>query len=299
MKRSDLLLNWMALFVTIPVTLLLGCQAQPSVPPAAYSAPDLKYLLLSHFEDVFWCDPDFYPVGRPGQEEQNATEQFPTIRDNDAEFLAILDHLGLSNRAEYSNEEKLAIYREYKKLTYAVQMTKSDDIYDFALRVGEGQGYRIEGTITASGEIKVLKQETSFNTCPICLARGSLIDTPNGSVPVEELGKGMAVWTVDSAGKRIIGQVVETVTTPVAASCQVLRVRLDDGRTVIASAGHPTSEGKPLGDYRTGDTLDGAPVVAVEPLVYDGGATYDLLPSGGSGLYWANGILLKSTLATD
>jgi hypothetical protein len=226
-------------------------------------------------------------------------EQFPAIRDNDAEFSAILDHLGLSNRAEYSSEEELAIYREYKKLTYAVQMTKSDGSYDFALRVGEGQGYTIEGTVTASGEITVLKQEVSFNRCPICLVRGSLIDTPCGGVPVEELGKGMAIWTLDSAGRRIIGQVVQRVATPVASSFQVLRVRLSDGRTVAASAGHPASEGKPLGNYRTGDTLDGAVVAAVQRLVYHGGTTYDLLPSGGSGLYWANGVLLKSTLVTD
>lgn len=299
MKRSHITLNLTVLLVATSIVLLLGCRAQPTTPPVVYSAPELKYLLFSHFEDVFWCDPDFYPVGRPGQEEQNALEQFPIIRDNDAEFSAILYHLGLSNRAEYSNEEKQAIYREHKRLTYAVQMTKSGDIYNFTLRVGEGQGYSIEGTITASGEIKVLKQETSFNTCPICLSRGSLIDTPHGSVPVEKLGKGMTVWTVDNVGKRMIAQVVETVATPVPSSFQVLRVRLNDGRTVIASAGHPAAEGKPLGDYRTGDTLDGALVVAVEYLVYDCGATYDLLPSGGSGLYWANGVLLKSTLATD
>jgi hypothetical protein len=299
MKRSHILLNWMALFAAFSLTLWSGCQAQPSTPPVVYSAADLKYLLLSHFEDVFWCDPDFHPVGRPGQEEQNAMEQFPTIKDDDAEFSAILGHLGISNRAEYSDEEKVAIYREYKKLTYAVQMTKSDDTYDFALRVGEGQGYSIEGTITASGEIRVLKQQTSFNTCPICLVRGSLIDTPHGSVPVEQLSKGMAVWTVDDSGKRVIGQVIEAVATPVASSFQVLSVRLNDGRTVIASAGHPTSEGKPLGDYQTGDNLDGSLVVGVEHLLYDGGATYDLLPSGGSGLYWADGILLKSTMATN
>jgi hypothetical protein len=48
-----------------------------------------------------------------------------------------------------------------------------------------------------------------------------------------------------------------------------------------------------------GDTLDGALVIVVEQVIYEGGATYDLLPGGPTGLYWANGILLKSTLAAD
>lgn len=48
-----------------------------------------------------------------------------------------------------------------------------------------------------------------------------------------------------------------------------------------------------------GDVLDGALVATVEYVPYNSGATYDLLPSGSTGLYWANGILLKSTLTTN
>jgi hypothetical protein len=40
-------------------------------------------------------------------------------------------------------------------------------------------------------------------------------------------------------------------------------------------------------------------VTVVEHVIYKGGATYDLLPGGSTGLYWANGILLKSTLAVN
>ncbi len=107
------------------------------------------------------------------------------------------------------------------------------------------------------------------------------------------------MWTVDDKGNRVTGSVFETVVTPVPLSFQTVRMILSDGRTVTASLGHPTREGRALGDYRVGDILDGAFVVAVEHLAYDGGATYDLLPFGETGLYWANGILLKSTLSTD
>lgn len=49
----------------------------PPPPPVTYSAPELKYLLISNFGDLFYIDRDFYPVAREGQEEKNALEQFP------------------------------------------------------------------------------------------------------------------------------------------------------------------------------------------------------------------------------
>ena len=300
MTKSSLFIGITLLSI---VTIFGGaCAQQPTLtttPPVIYSIPELKYLLISNFDQVFYVDPDFYPVAREGQEEKNALEQFPTISANAAEFSAILKHLGLPNKGEYTNEEKLRIYREHKKLTLAVEMTASGDTYHFILRVGEVQGERIEGTITRSGEIKVLKREPSFNTYPICLAKGTLIDTPSGPVPVEQLRKGMAVWTVDDSGKRTVAAVVETVMTSVPSPFQVVKVRLNDDRTVTASPGHPTAEGRALGDYQAGDTLDGALVAVVEHVTYNVGATYDILPTGSTGLYWANGVLLKSTLATN
>ena len=300
MRRLPVTVKWLLPLAGASIILLSGCKAQPTPPPQIkYSLPVLEYRLLASFNDAFWCDPDFYPIGRPGQEEKNALNQLSVIRANEAEFSAILGQLGLPNRTEYTEEEKLLIYRQHKKLTYMVQMTASGDLYQFTLRVREGQGERIEGTIAPSGEIKVLKRAPSFNTCPICLARGTLIDTPGGPVPVEQLYKGMIVWTVDDKGNRVAGPVVKTVGTPVPLSFQVVKVTLSDGRSVTGSSGHPTGEGRALGGYRAGDILDGASVVAVEHLAYDGDATYDLLPFGKTGLYWANGILLKSTLSTD
>ena len=273
-----------------------ACAPQQPVPTVTYSVPELKYLLLSEFENVFYVDPDFYPVAREGQEEKNALGQFPGIKANTAEFSAILEHLSLPDKSEYTDGEKLLIYREHKKLTFGVEITPSGDTYRFILRVGEDQGERIEGTMKQSGEIKVLKREPSFNTYPICLAAGTLIDTPNGPVPVEQLNVGIAVWTIDGSGERIAGVVIKTTMTPVPPDFPVVRLGLSDGRTVTASPGHPTFEGRPLGKYQIGDTLDSARVVTVERIVYDGEATYDLLPDSSTGLYWANGVLLKSTL---
>jgi hypothetical protein len=283
--------------VLLIIGAMLGPACRQEQPPAEYSIPELEYRLLAHFDNVFWCDPDFYPVGGEEQEAQNALEQFPIISANITEFPAILAHLGLPEKSQYSDEEKLQIYREHKKLTYAVQITPSGDVYAFSLRVGEGQGEEIAGIITKTGVITILSREPSVNTCPICLTKGTLIDTPGGPVPVEQLCEGAVVWTVGHSGERIAAAVLETAMTPIAALFQVVRVGLSDGRSVTAAWGHPTAEGRPLGAYQVGDALDGAAVVVVEQVVYRGRATYDLLPDGPTSLYWANGILLKSTLA--
>ncbi|MBI2848036.1 MAG: Hint domain-containing protein [Chloroflexi bacterium] len=292
----------MAVALLSMATMLATACAGPGVPPAPtvnYSVPELKYRLIASFGGVFYVDFDFYPVAREGQEEKNALEQFPVIRADEAELSAILQHLGLSDKADYTTEEKILIYREHKTLTLGVEMTASGDDYRFVMRIGEGQGERIEGIITPSAKITVLKREPSFNTYPICLAKGTLIATPGGPVPVEQLHEGMAVWSVDASGQRFAATVEKTVITLVPPAFQAVKITLDDGRSVTAAPGHPAASGKTLGDYRVGDAIDGAPVIAAEYVAYDGGATYDLLPSGPTGLYWANGILLRSTLMTD
>lgn len=274
-----------------------SCAKQQPTTPAVYSMPELKYRLIANFPDLFFVDPDYWPIQREGQERKNAVEQFAAIRADGSEFRAILDYLSLQDKQEYTDEEKLLVYRQHKRLNLGVQMTASDNGYQFTLRVKEGQGERIEGTITLSGTIKVLKREPSINVYPICLTQGTLIDTPDGPVPVEQLRNGMTVWTFDRAGRQTPAIVVRTSSTPVPPSFQVVRIRLSDGRTVSASPGHPTAEGRLLGDYVAGDRLDGAFVEVVELMNYDGGATCDLLPWGTTGVYRANGVLLKSTLA--
>ena len=139
------------------------------------------------------------------------------------------------------------------------------------------------------------KREPSFNTCPICLAKGTLIDTPNGSVAIEDLSVGMQVWTLDENGRRIAAPIIKTSRTPVPTSFELLRITLADGRTITASPGHPTADSRLLGELNDGDTLDGSPISNIAKIAYFG-QTYDILPAGPTGAYWADGILLGSTI---
>jgi hypothetical protein len=75
----------------------------------------------------------------------------------------------------------------------------------------------------------------------------------------------------------------------------VVHLVLADGRSVYASPSHPTADGRRIGALRPGDPLDGGLVMATHLVPYVGD-TWDLLPAGSAHVYWADGILLKSTL---
>jgi hypothetical protein len=286
-----------AIFILAAFLLLLTACKKPAetTTPVILNSYQLEYRLFAEY-DVFWCDPDFYPIARPGSELGSAIAQFPSIQANLEEFSAILNYLSLDVKDSYSDDEKLLIYRQHKKLTFAVQMTAVSGGFDFVLRTGQNQGWRYDGNITSTGVITIKTKATSFNTCPICLAEGTLIDTPVGAVPVEQLKQGMIVWTTDAAGNRIAAPIIKTSSTPVPYSFQVVKIVLADGRTVTASPGHPSADFKAIGDYAVGNIFDGSKVVSIDRIPYSAGATYDILPAGGTGLYWANGILLLSTL---
>jgi hypothetical protein len=115
-------------------------------------------------------------------------------------------------------------------------------------------------------------------------------------VAVEDLRVGDLVWTVDASGARVSAVILRTAKTSVPASHQMVHVTLSDGRELWASPGHPTADGRTLGMLGQGDLLDGARIIQAERVIYDQPATYDILPAGATGFYWADGILIGSTL---
>jgi hypothetical protein len=101
---------------------------------------------------------------------------------------------------------------------------------------------------------------------------------------------------MNEAGERVTGVILRASSVRVPAAHQVVHVTLSDGRELWASPGHPTADSRRLADLKAGNILDGARITLQERLPYQGTATFDILPSGGTGFYWANGILLGSTL---
>jgi Hint domain len=266
--------------------------------PGGLSQAQLKLRIVDRFGPLAFCDPDFYPVAR-ADEQALAHERLPDIQSDASTFGAILAHLGISTNPPYPADQELAIYRTWKMLNaFSLDQTSAGFRFNgvFTSPITQAE-FRVEGTIDRSGVITVASQTPSGRPpCPICLARGTRIATPSGATAVEDLKVGDVVWTLNAAGARVALPLVAIGSTPVPATHRVVRLHLDDGRAVDVSPGHPTSDGRKVGDLTAGDGYDGAVVVSAGLVPYAGGATFDVLPAGASGMYWANGVLLRSTI---
>jgi hypothetical protein len=204
--------------------------------PSALSPTELKYRLLEEYPDFFYCDPDYYPVAR-ADEGELALERFPEIQANAEEFQAILAHNGLAGQTEFTDEQKLLIYREHKKLA-ALSFELAGEAYRFQLRTADTntlEGFFITGTIDGQGRIEVQENTPGFVDCPICLAAQTRIDTPGGPVAVEDLRAGDIVWTVNRAGERVPAPVLLVGQSPAPAGHRMVHLVLDDGREVFVS----------------------------------------------------------------
>jgi hypothetical protein len=204
----------------------------------------------------------------------------------------------LPNQADFTPEQMAQIYDQYKQLA-ALPLDPQTEPYAFevAARRPEGE-FRFTGTIDAHG--RILIQTTTpvpgSLMCPICLSAQTLIDTPLGAIRVDALRPGMPIWTLDQTGQRIAALIQTTQQAPIKQQHRFIRLVLADGRAVEASPTHPLSDGRLFAALQVGDTVDHSRIVDIETRLVDQGATYDLLPEGGTGLYWANGVLLKSTI---
>jgi hypothetical protein len=76
-----------------------------------------------------------------------------------------------------------------------------------------------------------------------------------------------------------------------------VRLETASGAVLEISPGHPTADGRWLGEIRVADVLDGSKIVSAELVPYAHAYTYDILPASSTGAYYAAGVLIGSTLA--
>jgi hypothetical protein len=130
-----------------------------------------------------------------------------------------------------------------------------------------------------------------------CLSVTARIDTPGGAVPVAQVRPGMSVLSTDLSGRSITVKVLRVHHTAVPASHMMVSLRLADGRRLLVSLGHPLPNGEPVSSLVAGEQFEGTSVVSAARVRYGRPYTYDLLPAGPTHTYFADGILMGSTLA--
>ena len=287
----------MAVFAVLAI---FACgSAAGTVVGSPLSVNQLKFKVLDAVGAPIYCDPDFYPVARSDGEKTNALARYSEIKADAELYSAIVAHENLPS-GELTDDQKLTLYRAWK-LIGALTLTQAGSDYSFSYRVlskgGAASYLVVTGTVRVDGVVTVsARTPTGAPPCPICLAASTLISTPGGPVGVTDIRPGTVVWTAAVDGRRVAAQVLEVGSMEAPAGHQMVHVVLADGRDLLASPGHRTADGRPLGSLAVGDPVDGSRVARLELVLYAGDRTYDLLPAGVTGTYWANGILLSSTL---
>lgn len=130
---------------------------------------------------------------------------------------------------------------------------------------------------------------------PICLSSTTLISTPSGNIPVKELEEGMLVYSTNEKGEKIVSKIIKTAKTP-AINHTIVHIILKDKRELFVSAPHPTADKRLFNQLKQGDVLDNSTIILYEKIPYDDNFTYDILPDSDTGNYWADNILISSTL---
>lgn len=138
---------------------------------------------------------------------------------------------------------------------------------------------------------------TSSHGCGYCLSVSARIGTPDGSVPVADVRPGMLVWSANLRGQRISEKVLKIRRAHVPADHPMVRLRLADGRELLVSLSHPLPSGQPVEMLAAGQRFEGTRVVSAARVRYGRPYTYDLLPAGPTHTYFADGVLMGSTLA--
>jgi hypothetical protein len=142
---------------------------------------------------------------------------------------------------------------------------------------------------------------TPTGTCPagctacVCNPEGTLIAGPSGNRAIETLAEGDRVYSVHQG--RLVTVAIKRIHRVPVHDHLVVRVVFANGAVLRESPRHPTADGRAFGELGPGDEIDGLRIVAAALVPYSGAATWDILPDSDSGAYFADGVLVGSTLA--
>jgi len=285
----------LGLIVLVVIAWTLAIYVVPVLPFVPRSTADLKYSVIDKVGNPLVCTgwgmPN--PTFAPYQEYPHIVADVPT-------YLAILRRMHLPT-SPLTSDQIVTVYREWLKLN-AVQLQRQGGNYDFEMFPGLGgasETLRNEmlGSVDSFGHVSNVHQGSGIGACPICLAGNSPISTPTGPLAVSVIRTGMHVWSPGTDGHLDDVVVLETIRRLDAPGSQLIYLVLADGRELTASPPHKIGDGRILSSLKIGDQVDGSRIANIGLVPDLLGYTYDLLPSGATGEYFVDGILVQSTLS--
>jgi len=126
---------------------------------------------------------------------------------------------------------------------------------------------------------------------PICLSAETRIKTPTIEKVVTDLKE--SDFVISDNGKLV--KIKKTSKTE-AKKHKILKITFHDATTLEISPNHPTSDRKLFKELKIGDLIGGKQIIEIKEILYKYKYTYDILPDSETGNYYANGVLIGSTL---
>jgi len=127
-----------------------------------------------------------------------------------------------------------------------------------------------------------------------CASPDTPIATANGERAIQDLAVGDLVYSVQDGAIGLV-PIRQVHRVPVTEH-RVLRIEFASGAHFEMSAGHPTAQGRPIADLAVGQAILGERVTSITEIAYRHPYTYDILPDSDTGSYFADGVLVGSTL---
>jgi hypothetical protein len=127
-----------------------------------------------------------------------------------------------------------------------------------------------------------------------CVSPKTLISTPNGEIPIEDLRTNDTLWSIHHGRMQAV-RILATQRVRVQ-NHSMARIELQNGFVVEISGEHPTGDGRNLWALEPGEMFGDTQIQALTVVPYDGSFTYDVLPDSDTGSYFVHGMWLGSTM---
>jgi hypothetical protein len=145
-----------------------------------------------------------------------------------------------------------------------------------------------------SGMCQVSSRQVTCTTESVCASGDTPIATEDGDRPIASIRVGDRVYSADRGALRLVP--VVRVGRVAVFHHRVVEIALSTGSVLRLSGGHPTADGRNIGDLLPGAHLDDAVVLSRRDIDYTQPYTYDILPASETHAYVAGGVLVGSTI---